>query len=73
LTEAGTLRSPEDIRAQLAARQIDPNRPVVASCGSGVTACVIALALARIGQETTAVYDGSWAEWSGSDAPVETG
>jgi thiosulfate/3-mercaptopyruvate sulfurtransferase len=73
LTEAGTLRSPEDIRAQLAARQIDPNRPVVASCGSGVTACVIALALARIGQETTAVYDGSWAEWSGADTPVETG
>jgi len=45
---------------------------VVASCGSGVTACVVAFALGQIGQQQAAVYDGSWTEWSSGDGPVVT-
>jgi thiosulfate/3-mercaptopyruvate sulfurtransferase len=69
----GTFKSPDELRAAFAAHNVDIQRPVVASCGSGVTACVIALALAQLGQNHAAVYDGSWAEWSGSDEPVEQG
>ncbi|RWW70456.1 hypothetical protein BHE74_00021860 [Ensete ventricosum] len=49
------------------------DRPVVASCGTGVTACVLALGLHRLGKTDVAVYDGSWTEWgSQSDTPVTT-
>lgn len=69
----GTMRSPKEVRAIAASHGIDSVKPVVASCGSGVTACVVALALATAGNETAAVYDGSWAEWSEADTPVESG
>ncbi len=52
---------------------IDPDRPVITSCGSGVTACGLALGLALVGNEQVFVYDGSWVEWGGSDAPIRTG
>ena len=42
---------------------IDLARPAITSCGSGVTAALLVLALARIGKEDVALYDGSWAEW----------
>lgn len=71
LNQDGTMRAPDDIKAIFAAGGVDAAKPVVASCGSGVTACVIALALATTGNEITAVYDGSWAEWSEADTPVE--
>lgn len=49
-------------------------RPVVCSCGTGVSACVLAFALHRLGRDDVAVYDGSWTEWAGDpDNPVETG
>jgi thiosulfate/3-mercaptopyruvate sulfurtransferase len=52
---------------------IDLDRPVITSCGSGVTACVLALGLALMGKEDVAVYDGSWSEWgTHKDTPVET-
>ncbi len=73
LSGDGTLRSPGEISTIFEKAGFDPIKPVIASCGSGVTACMIALALATIGNETASVYDGSWAEWSISDAPVETG
>jgi thiosulfate/3-mercaptopyruvate sulfurtransferase len=53
---------------------IDPAKPVITSCGSGVTACVLALGLYLLGAEKVAVYDGSWSEWGlPGETPVETG
>lgn len=66
----GTFKAAAEIEAAFAAHGININQPVVASCGSGITACVIALGLAQLGKQNTAVYDGSWTEWSASNAPV---
>lgn len=69
-----TLLPPEAIAARFAAAGLPQSGPVTASCGSGITACVLALGLHRIGREDAAVYDGSWAEWGmPGDTPVETG
>ncbi|HEX6111511.1 MAG TPA: 3-mercaptopyruvate sulfurtransferase [Geminicoccaceae bacterium] len=69
----GTLLPESELRRRFAAAGVDMNRPVVTSCGSGVTASTLALALYRLGREDVAVYDGSWSEWGGrSDTPVET-
>ena len=62
------------IRRAFADVGVDPAKQVVATCGSGITACTLALALAAIGAKQVAVYDGSWADWgSRADAPVESG
>ena len=72
--DGATLGETAAIRRVFAAAGVDPARPVIATCGSGITACTLALALAAIGAEDVAVYDGSWSEWGGrADAPVETG
>lgn len=69
--ETGHVRPPAELRERFA--DLD-NRPVVCSCGTGVTACVLAFALHRLGREDVAVYDGSWTEWAGREgAPIETG
>lgn len=71
--EAGRLKSAADLQALFAAHGVDPDKPVITSCGSGVSAAVIALALDVIGGHDVAIYDGSWTEWGGrSDAPVVT-
>lgn len=68
------LADAEAIRSTFAGAGVDPARPVIATCGSGITACTLALALAAVGAERVAVYDGSWTDWgSRADAPVETG
>jgi thiosulfate/3-mercaptopyruvate sulfurtransferase len=70
----GTLKPPEAIRAAFEAAELDLEKPIVASCGSGLTAAVLALGLARIGRDDVAVYDGSWTEWGGlPDTPVAVG
>ncbi len=65
------MRPADEIKAAFDAAGLEPGKPVVASCGSGVTAAVIALGLYLIGDENGAVYDGSWAEWGNrDDTPV---
>ncbi len=59
----GTMRSPDELRQLFEAAGVDIARPVVASCGSGVTACTLVHALEMLGQRETRVYDGSWAEY----------
>ncbi|MBE0529198.1 MAG: 3-mercaptopyruvate sulfurtransferase [Rhodospirillales bacterium] len=69
---ANAMRPAEEIAEMLAAAGVDPDRPIVTSCGSGVTAAVVTLGLFLIGHERTAMYDGSWSEWGArDDTPAE--
>jgi thiosulfate/3-mercaptopyruvate sulfurtransferase len=73
LNADGTFRSVAEVKSLLAKAGVDGSMPVVTSCGSGVTACILTLGLRLAGLPEGAVYDGSWTEWGGrSDTPVET-
>ena len=74
LTPEGTMKSASELKRLFAQRNVDLERPVVTSCGSGVTAAILSLALEVAGARTTALYDGSWSEWGArTDAPIATG
>ena len=70
----GTLKNDAALRQIFAEKGVDLRAPIITSCGSGVTAAILMLALARLGAVQTSLYDGSWAEWGGHpDAPIVTG
>ena len=74
LVENGALKSAEDIQAALINAGIDPTKPAICSCGSGVSAAIIALALTKAGAPVASIYDGSWAEWgSREEYKIATG
>jgi thiosulfate/3-mercaptopyruvate sulfurtransferase len=74
LSSGGSLLSPDELRRRFAEAGIDLSKPVVTSCGSGVTAAIVSLALETLGHPDHKLYDGSWTEWGGrSDTPVVTG
>ncbi len=63
LNEDGTMKSEADLRSVFDAAGVDLSKPAITSCGSGVTAAIINLALERLGRDNHALYDGSWSEW----------
>ncbi len=73
LDDTGCFLAPAQLRERFEEAGIDLKKPVIATCGSGVTACVLLFALHLIGVDDTALYDGSWAEWgSDPDTPKAT-
>jgi len=73
LTEQKTMKSADQLAQAFSNAGLDLKKPIVASCGSGVSASFLALALYLLGHRRTAVYDGSWSEWGGrEDLPIET-
>ena len=74
LNKDGTFKTGPEIERLFEEAGVDLTKPVVASCGSGITASVLALGLAEIGHRRAAVYDGSWSEWGADqNLPIETG
>jgi thiosulfate/3-mercaptopyruvate sulfurtransferase len=74
VTAEGRLLPTGELRRRFGAAGVDLGRPIILSCGSGVSACALALALDRLGAESVSLYDGSWSEWGAlPDVPVETG
>lgn len=74
LNDDGTMKSTDELRAIFENTGVDLRKPAILTCGSGVTAAILALALERLGHDRHAVYDGSWAEWGMyNDLKVETG
>lgn len=69
LNPDGTLKAPAELRQAFQGINLDQH--VITSCGSGVTAAILVLALAHIGVDDVSLYDGSWAEWGASEQPVE--
>lgn len=73
MVENGNLKSPQELEAIFAAQGVDLTKPIITSCGSGVTAAVVALGLAAVNAPSVALYDGSWAEWGASDSlPIDS-
>lgn len=73
IVENGTFKSPDAIASAFKEAGVDLDRPMLTSCGSGVSAAILSTALETIGKPARAIYDGSWAEWGSSDRPIQTG
>lgn len=74
IAEKGELKPLDELRRLFEKAGIDLSKPVITSCGSGVTAAALIFALASLGHEQLRLYDGSWSEWGGrDDTPVATG
>jgi thiosulfate/3-mercaptopyruvate sulfurtransferase len=69
----GTAPPPAALRARLVAAGVHLDRPVIASCGSGVSACTLLFSLYRVGHTAAFLYDGSWTEWASTGMPVARG
>lgn len=70
----GTMLPEDELRRRIERAGVDLARPVIATCGSGTSACALVLALHLLGHDSASVFDGAWAEWGGQDdTPVETG
>lgn len=74
VTADGCLKSPFDLENLFAGLEVGHEKNIITTCGSGVTAAILTLALARIGVEDTSLYDGSWTQWGSTEGcPIETG
>ncbi len=74
LAPDGTLKTSDQLTELFEKAGVDLKKPIITTCGSGITAAMLSLALARIGKDRVPVYDGSWAEWGArEDTPIVTG
>ncbi|MDG1859583.1 MAG: rhodanese-like domain-containing protein, partial [Emcibacteraceae bacterium] len=72
INKDGIYKNLDELKSIFEENKVDLSKPIITSCGSGITACVLIFALELIGKNDTALYDGSWTEWGcRTDTPIE--